>query len=180
MVLMDVSHLADRRRRAGALVVIAIALIAAAGFIYIRQNTTSPPTTTFGEPEKGKTLAVVHVADKTAYFPGVVCESSDPELITVSLGNRDEPISFYLASFLGPQAPDGKYILPETSLVLGHRPGIAFDQQGSGSVSVSTELLAALLSKRHSPSIEIGNLTFRGSDRTGAKLSGVVMCGPTN
>jgi len=180
MVPMDLSRLADRRRRAAAVVAIAIALIAAASFIYIRQNATSPPPSTFGEPEKGKSLAVVHLADKTAYFPGVACESSDPELITVSLGIRDEPISFYLASFLGPQAPDGKYVSPQTSLVIGHRPGIAFDQQGSGSVSVSPELQVALLSKRQSPSIEIGNLAFRGTDRTGAQLSGVVMCGPTN
>ncbi len=180
MVLMDVSRLAERRRRAGALVVIVIAVIAAAGFIYIRENTLSPPPNTFGEPEKGKTLAVVHVADKTAYFPGVVCESSDPELITVSVGIRDDPISFYLASFLGPQAPDGKYISPVTSLVLGHRPGIAFDQQGSGPVSVSPKLQAALFGTRQSSSIEIGSLTFRGTDRTGAHLSGVVMCGPTN
>ena len=180
MVLMDVPRLADRRRRVGAIAVIVISVIAAASFIYIRENTASPPPNTFGEPQKGKTLAVVHVADKTAYFPGVVCVSSDPEVITVSVGIRDDPISFYLSSFLGPHAPDGKYISPVTSLLLGHRPGIAFDQQGSGAVSVSPELQVALLSTRQSSSVEIGSLTFHGTDRTGTQLHGVVMCGPTN
>jgi hypothetical protein len=180
VVVMNVSRLADRRRRAGALLVIGIAVIAAASFIYIRETTALPAPNTFGEPQKGKTLAVVHVGDKTAYFPDVACESSDPEVITVSVGIRDDPISFYLASFLGPQAPDGKYISPMTSLVLGHRPGIALDQQGSGWVSVSPELQVALLSTRQSSNIEIGSLTFHGTDRTGALLNGIIMCGPTN
>lgn len=124
------------------------------------------------------TLAAVHVGGKTAYFPGVVCESTDPELIAVSLGVREDPISFYLASFLGPQGPDGRYIAPATTLVLGHRPGIAFDQQGSGSISVSSDLQTALRSTRASSSIKVGSLAFHGTDETGAQLSGTVTCSP--
>jgi len=170
------SQLADRRWRTSALGVLAIAVIAVAGVIFIRANATSPSSNTFGGPEKGIALAVVRVAEKTAYFPGVVCESTDPELVTVTLGVRDDPISFYLASFLGPQTPDGKYVSPETTLLLGHRPGIAFDQQGSGSISVSSELQAALRSTRASPSIKVGTFAFRGTDRSGAQLNGTVRC----
>ena len=171
-------RLTRRRWRAGALIAIAIAMVAAAGLIYIRSNAPSPPSNTFGEPVSGTTLAVVRVAGKTAYFPGVVCESTDPELITVSLGVRSDPVSFYLASFLGPQGPDGKYVSPVTSLVLGHRPGIAFDQHGSGSVSVSSDLQAALSGTRASSSIKVGSFAFRGTDGTGAQLSGSVTCSP--
>ena len=124
------------------------------------------------------TLAVVHIGGKTAYFPGVVCESTDPELITVSLGVRDDPVSFYLASFLGPQGPDGRYVSPRTSLLIGHRPGITFDQQGSGSTSVSPDLQVALGVARTSSSINVGSLSFRGTDGTGAQLSGTATCSP--
>jgi hypothetical protein len=171
-------RLTRRRWRAGALTFIAVAMVAAASLIYIRSNAPSPPSNTFGEPERGTTLAIVRVAGKTAYFPGVVCESTDPELITVSLDVRNDPVSFYLASFLGPQGPDGKYVSPVTSLVLGHRPGITFDQQGSGSVSVSSDLQAALRGTRASSSIKVGSLAFRGTDGTGAQLSGSVICSP--
>jgi hypothetical protein len=170
--------LTRRRGRAGALIAIAIATVAAASLIYSRSTATSPPSNTFGEPERGTTLAVVRVAGKTAYFPGVVCESTDPELITVALGVRGDPVSYYLAAFLGPQGPDGKYVSPMTTLVLGHRPGIAFDQQGSGSVIVSSELQAALRGGRTSSSIKVGSLGFRGADATGALLSGSVTCSP--
>jgi hypothetical protein len=173
---MDLSRLGDRWRRSGALIAIALTGIAVAGLLYIRSNATSPPVNTFGKPQKGMTLAVVHLGGKTAYFPGVTCESTDPELITVSLGVRDDPVSFYLDSFLGPQDPDGRYVSPATTLVLGHRPGIAFDQQGSGSISVSPDLQAALRSTRLSSSINRGNLAFHGTDGTGAQLSGTVTC----
>jgi hypothetical protein len=171
-------RLMRRRWRAGALIAVAIAMVAAASLIYSRSSATSPPSNTFGEPERGTTLAVVRVAGKTVYFPGVVCESTDPELITVALGVRGDPVSYNLAAFLGPQGPDGKYVSPMTTLVLGHRPGIAFDQQGSGSVSVSSDLQAALRGTRTSSSIKVGSLAFRGADATGALLSGTVTCSP--
>lgn len=154
-------------------------VIAGAGFIYIRVNAPATSPNTFGEPERGKTLATVHLSGRTAYFPGVVCDSSDPELIIASLGNREDPISFYLASFLGPQAPDGTYVSPVTSLVVGHRPGMAFDQRGSGSISVSDDLRAALHGARKSSSVTVGSLSFRGIDGTGAELYSVVTCAPT-
>lgn len=175
---MDVSWLSDRRWRAGVLIATALTVIVAAGLIYMRSNATSPPTNTFGEAEKGMTLAVVHVGGKTAYFPGVVCESTDPELIAVSLGLRGDPVSFYLASFLGPQGPDGRYVSPQTSLLIGHRPGITFDQQGTGSISVSPDLQVALGVGRTSSIIKVGTLSFRGNDGTGAQLSGTVTCSP--
>lgn len=145
------------------LIVIAVPVIAAAGLVYIRSNAPSPPSQWFGEPQKGMTLGVVHVGAKTAYFPGVVCESTDPELITVSLGVRDDPVSFYLSAFLGPRAPqgpDGRYVSSVTTLVLGHRPGIAFDQQGSGLVTVSPDMQAALRRTRASSNIKVGSLAF--------------------
>jgi hypothetical protein len=155
---------------------VAIAVIATAGFMYIRANVPSPSANSFGEPVKGLTIALVRIAEKTAYFPGVVCQSTDPELITVSLGVRGDPVSFYLASFLGPQSPGGRYVSPETTLVLGHRPGIAFDQQGFGSIIVSSDLQAALRAVRASPTVAVGSLAFRGIDRTGALLNGTVKC----
>ena len=133
---------------------------------------------TYGQPERGKTLATVHVDRKTAYFPGVTCESVDPEVITVSLGVHDDPVSFYLSAFLGPQSPDGQYVAPSTALVVGHRPGIAFDQRGSGSVSVSSDLRAQLQGSTRSSAIGVGSLAFRGTDSSGASLMGTVTCAP--
>lgn len=175
---LDVSYLRVRWRRAAVLVT-AIVVIAGAGFIYVSANTPAPLPNTFGVPERGKTLAVVHLGGKTAYFPGVVCESTDPELISVSLGVRDDPVSFFLASFLGPQTPDRRYVSPLTSLVSGHRPGITFDQQGTGSISVSNDLQAALQGARSSSPVKVGSLSFHGTDRTGASLNGVVTCSLT-
>ena len=159
---------------AAAIVVLLLAmlLVAVRGFT----NGGSSPSPVFGQSEKGKTLAVVHIGGKTAYFPGVVCESSDPEILTVSLGVHDDPISFYLASFLGPQSADGRYVSPETSLVNGHRPGIAFDQGGQGTITISSELQAQLRSARPSARISAGTLTFHGKDQSGAPLDGTVTC----
>lgn len=173
---VDASWFAHRRRRAGALIALAAIAIAAAGLAYLHLSAGSPSPSTFGGPEKGVSLAVVHIAGKTAYFPGVVCESTDPELITSSLGLRDDPISFFMAAFLGPQGSDGSYVSPVTSLLLGHRPGIAFDQNGSGSISVSSELRAALRIPRQSSVINVGSLSFRGKDISGAQLVGSVSC----
>lgn len=157
---------------ATALVAVGVAIIVG----LLRLGGGSAPST-YGQPERGKTLATVHVDGKTAYFPGVICESADPELITVSVGVRDDPVSFYLSAFLGPQSPDGRYVSPITSLVAGHRPGIAFDQRGSGSVSVSADLKAELQRSTRSATIQVGSLAFRGSDSSGASLMGTVTCG---
>jgi hypothetical protein len=175
---LGLSAFSNRRRRAGALIAIAATVVAAAGFIYMHSNAPTPSPSTFGVPEKGKTLAAVRVGGKLAYFNSVACDSTDPELITVSLGVRDDPVSFYLSSFLGPQAPDGRYVSPVTTLVIGHRPGIAFDQRGSGSLTVSSELQGELQRTRPSSNIKVGSLAFRGTDRSGAQLSGAVTCSP--
>ena len=72
---------------------------------------------TFGGPEKGLTLAVV-----TVYFP----TSPANRLILNSSPFRsdfaDDPVSFYLSSFLGPQGPNGEYVSPVTTLVFGPPP----------------------------------------------------------
>src|SRR5713226_6668689 len=117
------------RRRV--LIIGAALLIAAIAVLLAAQK--SPEAPVYGEPERGKSLAFVHAGAKTGYFPGVVCESSDPEILTVSLGVHDDPISFFLAAWVGPTAP-------ATLLVIGHRPGVAFDQNGSGTMTVSSEL----------------------------------------
>jgi len=130
----------------------------------------------YGQPETGKSLATVQVGAKTANFPGVVCESTDPEVVIVSLGVHDDPISFFLSAFLGPRLPDGSYIAPGTTLVVGHRPGVAFDQAGSGTLTVSTDLTSELESSRASAAITAGSMSFRGRDSTGQPLSGSVFC----
>lgn len=152
---------------------LAILVVAIGGFTNLGGGTGSP---VYGAPEKGKTLALVHVGGKTAYFAGVVCESGDPEIITVSLGRRDDPVSFYIAAFLGPQSPDGSFVSPETSLVVGHRPGISFDQDGRGTVKASSELLTQLLSTRPSAQVTAGTLTFHGTDQSRMPLDGTVTC----
>jgi hypothetical protein len=151
---------------------LAVVLVAVRGFT----NGGGSPSPVFGQPEKGRALAVVHVGGKTVYFPGVVCDSSDPEILTVSLGVHDDPISFYLASFLGPQSADGRYVSPGTSLVNGHRLGIAFDQSGQGTITVSTDLQAQLLLARPSALVTGGTLTFHGKDQSGVPLDGTVTC----
>jgi hypothetical protein len=175
---LGLSAFSDRRWRAGALIAIAATLVAAAGLIYMHSNAPPPSPSTFGLPENGKAIAIARVGGKTAYFNGVACESTDPELITVSLGVRDDPVSFYLSSFLGPQTPDGRYVSPVTTLVIGHRPGIAFDQRGSGSITVSPDLQGELRRTRLSSNIKVGSLAFRGTDGSGAQLSGTVTCSP--
>jgi hypothetical protein len=131
---------------------------------------------TYGLPETGKSLVIVHVGSKTIYFSGVVCQSTDPENVAVSLGVHDDPVSFYLAAFLGPLAPDGHYLAPGTVLVAGHRPGVSFDQNGSGSVNVSQDLQRQLQATRPSATVTSGTLSFHGIDSSRAALSGTVNC----
>jgi hypothetical protein len=88
----------DRRRRAGALIAMGATLVVAAGLIYLHSTAQPRSPSTFGVPEKGKAIAIVLVGGKTAYFNGVTCESTDPELIIVSLGVRYDPVSFYLSA----------------------------------------------------------------------------------
>jgi hypothetical protein len=130
----------------------------------------------YGQSEPGKSLAVVHVGAKTAYFPAVACSASSPEVLTVSLGVEADRISFYLAAFLGPQETDGRYVAPITSLVKGHRPGIVFDQNGSGSVIVSPQLVAQLRVASSTRIIAAGTLSFTGTDVSRVPLSGNVVC----
>lgn len=161
---------------AGAVAVLglAIALAVFGGFL---KPEGSSSTTVFGLPERGKTLATIHVNGKTGYFPGVVCQAADSEVMTVSFGVRDDPVSFYLAALLGPQTPAGTYVAPVTSLVSGHRPGLVFDQDGSGSVTVSPDLKAQLRLVRGPSIIRVGSLSFQGKDASGASLTGTVTCG---
>jgi hypothetical protein len=154
---------------------VAILLVAVKGLPILGGNSGFA---VYGAPEKGKTLALVHVGGKIAYFPGVVCESGDPEIVTVSLGARNDPVSFYLSVFLGPQSADGRYVSPVTSLVVGHRPGISFDQDGRGAVRVSPELQTQLISTRPSAQVTAGTMTFHGTDRSGMPLDGTVACSP--
>lgn len=154
---------------------VAVLLAASRGFLNLGAGSRS---TVYGQPETGKSLATVHIGAKTVYFPGVVCQSTDPEVVTVSLGVHDDPVSFYLAAFLGPLSPDGQYLAPATALVVGHRPGVSFNQDGSGSVSVSTDLQKQLQATRISGTVTVGMLSFRGTDSTREALSGTISCSP--
>jgi hypothetical protein len=130
----------------------------------------------YGQPESGRSLAVVHVGPKTAYFPAVICSASNRDVLTVSRGVQADAISFYLAAFLGPQGTDGRYVSPITSLVKGQRPGINFDQSGSGSVIVSAQLVAQLRAVSSARVIAAGSLSFSGKDVSGEPLTGSVAC----
>jgi hypothetical protein len=160
---------------AAALLVLILAVLFAAlrGFSNLGGG---PDSMTYGQPETGKSLAVVHVGAKTIYFPGVVCQSTDPEVVTVFLGVHDDPVSFYLTAFLGPLSPNGLYVAPETALVIGHRPGVSFNQDGSGSVNVSSDLQSQLQAIRASGTVTLGTLSFHGTDSGREKLSGTVKC----
>jgi hypothetical protein len=155
------------------ILLLVVLFAAVRGFPYLGGGSGSM---TYGQPETGKSLAAVHVGAKTIYFPGVLCQSTDPGIVAVSLGVHDDPVSFYLAAFLGPLAPDGQYLAPGTVLVVGHRPGVSFDQSGSGSLKVSPDLQRQLQATRPSATITVGTLSFSGTDSSRAELRGTVNC----
>ena len=129
----------------------------------------------------GQTLAMVQVGAKTAYFPGVVCDSPDAESIRVSLGQAVrvpfDPVSFYLVASVGwppAQSPDAI-----TSIVQGRRPGVDFSQAGAGWMTVDATLQKELQSNRPTDAVEAGTFTFGGTDRgSGLRLTGKVSCRP--
>jgi hypothetical protein len=160
--------------------VIAVALAVTAISTAISMS-VSPVISTLGEPVIGKSLATVHIQGRTAYFPGVACVSNDPTELTVSFGHpfafQVDPVAFVLAASLVPEASTAGTSAPFTSMVLGHRPGVVFNQQGTGSVTVDSALQASLATTGPTGAMDTGTLAFHGTDVSGAQLYGVVACG---